>query len=66
MPHHHWGDEDFDWDSLYKAETELRRIMKRYGRIGIHSKEKYGTLRFDIFFCESRHWSLDDKNTNNI
>jgi hypothetical protein len=52
MPRHYWGDEDFDWDSLYKAETELRRIMKRYGRIGVHSKEKYGTLRFSIFFCD--------------
>lgn len=45
MSHHHWGDEDFDWDSLYKAERELNRIMKRYGRIGVHSKEeKYETI----------------------
>jgi hypothetical protein len=51
MPSHYWGDEDFDWDSLYKAERELNRIMKRYGRIGVHSKEKYGTLRFSIYFC---------------
>ena len=52
MPTHYWGDEDFDWDSLYKAERELNRIMKRYGRIGVHSKEKYGTLRFSIYFCD--------------
>ena len=52
MPIHYWGDEDFDWDSLYKAEKELRHTMKRYGRIGVHSKEKYGTLRFSIYFCD--------------
>lgn len=51
MPRHYWGDEDFDWDSLYKAERELNRIMRRYGRIGVHSKEKYGTLRFSIYLC---------------
>jgi hypothetical protein len=51
MPRHYWGDEDFDWDSLYKAETEILKIM-RYGRIGVHSKEKYGTLRWDIYFCD--------------
>lgn len=50
MPNHYWGDEDFDWDSLYKAESELRYIVKRYGRIGVHSKEKYGTLRWNFFF----------------
>lgn len=58
MPHHYWGDEDFDWDSLYKAERELRHIMKRYGRIGVHSKEKYGTLRFSIYFCDGTLHSI--------
>ena len=52
MPSHYWGDEDFDWNSLYEAERELRHIMIRYGRIGVHSKEKYGTLRFSVFFCD--------------
>jgi hypothetical protein len=58
MPAHFWGDEDFDWNSLYKAEKELRRTMKRYGRIGVHSKEKYGSLRFDLFFCDGTLHSL--------
>lgn len=58
MPCHYWGEEDFDWDSLYKAERELCRIMTRYGRIGVHSKEKYGTLRFSIYFCNGTLHSL--------
>lgn len=52
MPRHYWGDEDFDWDSLYEAERELNHIMKRYGRIGVHSKEKYGTLRLSVYLCD--------------
>ena len=58
MPSHYWGDEDFDWNSLYEAERELRHIMIRYGRIGVHSKEKYGTLRFEIFFCDGTLHSI--------
>lgn len=57
MPHHYWGDEDFDWDSLYKAEKEIRKILK-LGRIGVHSKEKYGTLRWDLFLCDGTLHSI--------
>jgi hypothetical protein len=57
MPTHYWGDEDFDWDSLYKAETEIRKILK-LGRIGVHSKEKYGTLRWDLFLCDGTLHSI--------
>ena len=58
MPSHYWGDKTFDWNSLYEAERELRHIMIRYGRIGVHSKEKYGTLRFEIFFCDGTLHSI--------
>lgn len=57
MPSHYWGDEDFDWDSLYKAETEIRNIL-RLGRIGVHSKEKYGRLRWSLFLCDNTLHSL--------
>jgi hypothetical protein len=58
MPHHYWGDESFDWDSLYKAEEELNLIMTKYARLGVHSKEKYGTLRFSIYFCDGNLHSI--------
>lgn len=48
MPFHHWGDNDFDWKALYRAEEEICNILK-YGRVGVHSKEKYGTLRWSLY-----------------
>jgi hypothetical protein len=51
MKTYYWGDNSFDWNSLYKAESEIRSILK-YGRVGIHSKEKYSTLCYSIFFCD--------------
>lgn len=58
MPIHYWGDEDFDWASLYAAINEATEIMTVFGRIGVHSKEKYGTARWSIFFCNNRLHSL--------
>jgi hypothetical protein len=54
MPSHYWGDEDFDWESLYAAEREAVDIMQKFGRIGVRSKEKYGTIRWSIFLCDNR------------
>lgn len=51
MPCHYWGDEDFDWDSLHKAINEAHTIMRKYGRIGVHSKEKFGTARWNLYLC---------------
>lgn len=51
MPRHDWGDETFDWKSLYNAERDLVKIL-RFFRIGVHSKEKYGTLRASIYFWD--------------
>lgn len=48
MPFHDWSDNTFDWKSLYKAEQEICDILK-LARIGVHSKEKYGTLRWAIY-----------------
>jgi len=52
MPCHYWGDDDFDWDSLYASINEATSIMKNFGRIGVHSKEKYGTARWNIYLCD--------------
>jgi hypothetical protein len=50
MPYHDWSEQDFDWKSLYSAIDEITDFMKRYGRIGVHSKEKYGTARWSLYF----------------
>lgn len=57
MPSHYWGDEDFDWKSLYQAENEIVAILK-LGRIGVHSKEKFGTLRWSIYLFDGSFYSL--------
>lgn len=43
-PYHEWGEEDFDWAALSQA-GELIYNRCRKARLGIHWKEKYGTLR---------------------
>lgn len=58
MPRHYWGDEDFDWNSLYSAIDEATFIMKTFGRIGVHSKEKYGTARWSIYMFDGTLHSL--------
>jgi hypothetical protein len=49
MPFHDWSDQNFDWKSLYSAIEEATEIMEKFGRIGVHSKEKYGTARWSLY-----------------
>jgi len=55
---HLWGDEDCDWDGLYDAERFIRTWLTRLGRIGVHSKEKFGTLRASVYFWDGTLFSL--------
>ncbi len=41
---HLWGDE-FDWKSLDEASYYLQDRCRQFARLGIWTKEKYGTLR---------------------
>ena len=58
MPFHVWGEKDFDWDSLYKAINEGTWLMKKLGRIGVHSKEKYGTARWSLYLFDGSLHSI--------
>jgi hypothetical protein len=53
--YHEWGDEDFDWEGLNNAGQYIQYYCAKYGRIGIHQKEKYGTLRADTYFSGTVH-----------
>lgn len=44
-PYHEWGDTDFDWDALNEASWYLHKRCRQFARLGIWTKEKYGTLR---------------------
>lgn len=47
MGHHEWGDEDFDWNLLYKVHSEILQDVKTRTGCTVVSKEKYGSLRFE-------------------
>lgn len=55
---HDWSETDFDWDALNDAISYCIRFWKRYGRIGSHGKEKYGTFRDHPYFWDGGMWSL--------
>jgi hypothetical protein len=52
MPYHEWGDDSFDWNSLNEAINRGTKLMERVGRIGVHSKEKYGTARWSLYLFD--------------
>jgi hypothetical protein len=56
--YHEWGDEDFDWDSLYKAERFIWIWLKRLTGAHLMLKEKYGTLRYSFMFGSSKIESI--------
>lgn len=59
MPYHEWHDEWFEkyGNDLNKAINFCMTNWKRWGRIGSHGKEKYGTFRHHAWFYDS-HWPI--------
>jgi hypothetical protein len=55
-PCHQWGD-DFDWKALDEAGYYIQESVK-WCRLGIHWKEKYGTLRVSPWFFNGTLHSL--------
>lgn len=49
---HRWGDEDFDWKALGESIDMVDSFMRFWGRIGVSSKEKYGTARIYVTFWD--------------
>lgn len=58
MPSHYWGDESFDWDALHKAIDLISSVCRRFGRIGMHPKEKYGTMRDQLYPFDGSLYSV--------
>jgi hypothetical protein len=57
MPYHKWGDKDFDWKSLYNAIDTVEQVCRIF-RIGVHSKEKYGTARWNFYLFDGSLHSI--------
>lgn len=47
---HQWGENDWDEAGLHRAISFITRVLRTIGRIGVHSKEKYGTARISVYF----------------
>ena len=52
MSHHEWGDKDFDWEGLDAAGRFIVKYCRRAANLIITFKEKYGTLREQVFWSE--------------
>lgn len=61
MPHHVWGDEWFEKNGadLDRAISYCCGIWRKYGRIGTHGKEKYGTFR-DQLMSYRAEWPIHE------
>ena len=58
MPYHDWSDRSFDWKALHESIKYCMKTWLKYGRIGSHGKEKYGTFRDHTYFWDGGLWSL--------
>lgn len=55
---HQWGDPNVDWNGINNAAIYIETFCRRWGRLGGHSKEKYGTVRFYVNFGARSFLSL--------
>lgn len=57
---HYWGDDWFEknGNDLNNAIYSIMNIWVKYGRIGTHGKEKYGTFRDHTYFWDGGLHSL--------
>lgn len=55
MVSHDWSDDTFDWTGLNNAINYISDRLRKLARIGVHSKEKYGTARISCYFVDTPH-----------
>ncbi len=60
MPHHEWGDEDFNWEQLNAAMHWIVTFYRRMTKKQMFIKEKYGTIRYEFIemWCTDGRQSL--------
>jgi hypothetical protein len=55
---HHWDDPDCDWEGLYASHDFIYTWLTRLGRISVHSKEKFGSIRVSVYFWDGTAFGL--------
>jgi len=49
---HDWSEDSFDWKMLDDGIDMISSFMRFWGRIGVNSKEKFGTARVYVMFWD--------------
>lgn len=55
---HYWGEDEFDWESMWKAVNYCCKKFHRWGRIRCYGKEKFGTFRDHTDFWDGTLYHL--------
>jgi hypothetical protein len=55
---HDWSEDDFDFASLNKAANYLHDRCRQFARMGVHTKEKWGTLRVSTTLAYWNYWPV--------
>lgn len=58
MSQHLWGDPSFDWNALDAASHYLWKRCRQWARLGVWTKEKYGTLRVSTTCAYFGYWPI--------
>ena len=59
MTMHSWGEENFDWNVLNDAIHYVVCFCRRWGRLPLHGKEKWGVMRLEgLYFGFSIIWLI--------
>lgn len=56
--YHDWSEEEFDWSALNAACDYLSDNCRRWARLGIWTKEKYGTMRVSTTCAFFGEWPI--------
>ncbi len=55
---HNWSDDSFDWKQLDESIQMVDSFMRFWGRIGVNSKEKFGTARIYVTWWDGSLHSM--------
>lgn len=47
---HDWGDKNVDWAGINQCAEDIPKFMRRWGRICVHGKEKWGCVRLEFLY----------------
>lgn len=55
---HDWSEEDFDWNALNQACYYVEKRCRQFARLGVWTKEKWGTMRVSLTCAFWGEWPI--------